>query len=202
MPFNVFANYDLVWHTDPGFHLFSNNDIAPRPGISVSYDLLQLAPALVLAPEVGYAVEHEDTGVILAPIEQADLSAHHLNVAARLRYQLYGWLEPQGKLAAGLTFSEIALSYDGRTVEQADKSPFVALGIGFLLRTPDRFTTSGNYASLSGGVGVEGGYLLSSALDVSVGSDADDGRIRTERASLGAVSRSGPYLRVAAFVRF
>ena len=48
---------------------------------------------------------------------------------------------------------------------------------------------------------VEGGYLLASAVDLNMAA-ADSERIPSEIATLGELERSGPYLRIAAFLRF
>jgi hypothetical protein len=184
--------------------LFSDDDVTPRLGLGASYDIATLERAFTVAAEVGWSVENEDNGTLMPEFEQAELSGHHLNAAARLRYALNGWLEPHARLSAGISLMDVALRAAG-TSEQFEQDavlPFGTLGAGFSLRSPDRALAPRSRNGFSAGVSAEGGYLLSSSLEVALQSTEDPGRISTERASLGLLSRSGPYVRAGAFVRF
>ena len=197
---SIYGNVDQIWNTDPTYDLFSDRDVQLRPGLSVSLDLLDLAPRLVLAPELGWSFESaSETALFGIGLAKAEYDAHAFQVGAGLRYELLPWLEPRARLMLGLSLVEVEVAdaIEGGTAEQSATSPFASLGAGVELHTrPGQLGSGFQLGAL-----VEGGYLLGSAVDLDLEA-TDSGRISTEIASLGELARSGPYLRIAAFVRF
>jgi hypothetical protein len=79
-----------------------------------------------------------------------------------------------------------------------------SLGAGFVVHTPARTfeTNEGKLAALRLGLLVEAGYALRSSIDFSLRTKPDPRRIEVIEPSLGSLSLSGGYLRVAAVLRF
>jgi hypothetical protein len=202
----MYLNFDSVWHSDKGVHLFSRDDVSLRTGLSASLDVYTIAPSIRLAPELGWGYENLEDGVMLPEYSTAQLTAHHLSLSVRANYEAIGWIEPGLRLGGGASISSIALRAASTSdrYEQDDISPFFLAGAALLLRTPDSFFSrrKGGVASFAAGVLAEGGYLLSPSLDVAPEPTSDPGRIPSSVAALGELGRSGPYLRISAFLRF
>jgi hypothetical protein len=134
-------------------------------------------------------------------------SSIHLGLT--LRYAIEPWLQPQVRAAAGLSVLEMRLkcmeNNERTEFDDKDLSPFASVGGGLFLRTPTRLfeTQNGDFASLSLGVLVEGGYTLAQAASFSLQPKDDrTNAITLKSAELGKLDRSGPYLRISLVVRF
>jgi hypothetical protein len=122
-------------------------------------------------------------------------------------------LEPHARLASGVAFvnSEIRAA-DGTEFEEdsdvlglgGEVSPFVSLGAGFSLKTPDHLFKNqrGSGPSLVIAAQFEGGYVLAAPVDLALREVDRDGRVALREAALGELVRSGPYLRVALSAQF
>ncbi|HMJ10943.1 MAG TPA: hypothetical protein VK524_06025 [Polyangiaceae bacterium] len=196
-------NLDVLIRKDSSFDVLSDEDLEPALGASIGY-AFWLTEALSLAPELGYAGSHTEGGVLLGgAIEQTELTSYAGYAGVSARYEIWEVFAPHARLAAGVARTEFTLDtqVDG-TFEKADWLPFVTLGLGATVTTPDRLfqSRSGKFESLSVGLTLEGGYWASPALTATLESRSE-GRLTIEQPSLGALSRSGPYLRFALVAR-
>jgi hypothetical protein len=203
-PIAINFNLDSVFYDDAGYDLFAQDDVTPRFGVSIGYDLVAFADDLFLAPELGWGYESEDEHSVFGSVG-TELTSHTFYAGASLRYVLLPWLQPQARLAAGVSVLDVEATATG---EAADRdrawSPFASLGAGVLLRTPTRTfeNREGRFASLSLGLLIEGGYALRSGASFELDGASNKNAIPITPASLGELSLSGPYVRTSIVTRF
>jgi hypothetical protein len=205
--FSLMLHADLVWHTDRGFDLLSNDDVAPRLGVSLSMDVLKLSNELTLALGLEYSVEELDGGVpIPAFLETAELSAQHLAVTPTVRYSVFPWLSPHLRALGGVSFVETTVNYSSRGDQKNDSaSPHFGAAAGVLVSFRP---ASGVLAQTRIGAVVEGGYVVGSPVQIGLegepaGTEPGEGRrIEVLGTELGEVGRGGPFVRIAAAIRF
>jgi len=197
---------DDVWYTGRGFDLFSGNDVASSVGASIGYAVWTDGP-VSLVPELGASVDSQGSdGLFGGTLSRTNLDVTNLYGGGSLRYALLPVLEPEVRLAVGA--SRLKASVDTSTGETLSTdalwAAFGSLGAGLTLRTrPGALETqSGSLRSLAFGITAEGGYLLGQSVDLTPVPEHTSGRVHTENMSLGSLGRSGPYVRVAAGVRF
>jgi hypothetical protein len=203
----VGVSLDTPWYTDPGFDVFHDDDVTTRLGVWAAYDVLSLQPDLIMAAELGWGRENESENGLRGGALRSELETHAFFAGAQLRWVPLGMLQPYARLAGGAARVDMELHAAAPAQSFADDavSPFGSLGLGVLVRTPTRMFENrrGNYASLSFGLMLEGGYTLAAPVELQL-----DGRGPGERdialieADLGELSRSGPYARVSWIARF
>jgi hypothetical protein len=199
------VSLDTPWYTDPGFDLFHDQDVTTRLGLWAAYDVLSLQRDLIVATELGWGREQESARGLRGGALRSELETHAFFAGAQLRWVPLGMLQPYARLAGGAARVEMELHAGAQSFDDDGVSPFGSLGLGVLVRTPTRMFESrrGNYASLSFGLMLEGGYTLAAPVEMKL-----DGRGPGERdialieADLGELSRSGPYARVSWIARF
>jgi hypothetical protein len=201
----VSLNIDSIfYYEDAGYDLFAEDDVTPRFGLSIGYDVLAFARDMFLAAELGWGYETEDEHGVLSRMK-TELNTHTFYAGASLRYVLWPWLQPQARLAAGASVLdfEAQISGEPRTSDRG-VAPFASLGAGVLLRTPTRSFENhhGELASLSVGLLVEAGYAVRSGVSFQLGEDPGKHAIPVAQASLGELSLSGPYVRTSLVTRF
>jgi hypothetical protein len=198
------VSLDSVFYTDVGYDYFDHDNVSPRFGGWAAYDLAELAPRLTLAVELGFGIESHEQGNWEGAL-RTTLDSQTFSGGVGLRYALAPWLDPQLRLSGGGT--RLAFSLDtpdsGRFEDRA-LSGFAALGAGVLLHTPAQLFENrhGQFASVSVGLLVEGGYALRSSLNVKLSRSASDHAIPITEANLGELALSGPYVRSSVVVRF
>jgi hypothetical protein len=175
-------------------------------GLSLSYDLLRLAPKAVLSVDAGWA--NEKSSGAWTNGAATDVASNQLRVGAAVRYGLLSWLYPYAHVSAGVGRSrmEVRTGSDGALT---DKQGFAqgALGGGLSIRSPSMALGKGaNPWRLGLSLNVEGGYIVGSKTAFTVkGPGAADGEkepIAVTGVSVGDVSRSRPYLRISMGVLF
>jgi hypothetical protein len=197
-------NFDTVIHKDPSFDVFAPEDSTMLAGVSASY-AFWLTDVLSVAPEIGYAgdaLRRED--LLGGSLRTAEVTSYGAYAGASARYELWGVFAPHVRIAAGAARTHFTLHFDtDGTFENAEWLPFVTLGAGASVTTPDRFfqTQSGKFSSFALGLTVEGGYWASSPLTVGLEREDARARLPLEQPSLGDLSRSGPYVRIALLAR-
>ena len=189
------------WYTDPGYDVFSSDNVPEAYGLWAAYDVFALRTDTIGALELGWDTEHSESSV-LGDTLNSDLQSHAAHAALQLRYVPVDFLQPHLRLAAGVSFVAMALRTSSPSERFTDDavSPFGSLGLGLTLRTPTRLFEDkhGNLASLSVGVMVEGGYTLAAPLDFKLDGPGPGKRaIALTEPSLGTLDRSGPYIRVS-----
>ncbi|MBN1654734.1 MAG: hypothetical protein JXA30_13265 [Deltaproteobacteria bacterium] len=200
---------DTIWNTDPGFDLFSEDDVSTQVGFWFSYDLFSITREIVFVGEIGLGIG----GVEDQPQKNLDLSWTMTSVraylAANLRYKLFSWIYPHLRVAGGACFGsmEFQLRDDPNRIQSADEnttSPFGNIGAGITLQTPNRMfeNSSGAFASLSLGLLIEAGYTMASPMSLSLETATEDDQIEKRIAGLGDLDLSGPYVRTSVMVRF
>jgi hypothetical protein len=199
--FSIYLEDRIVWLTNPGYDLFSENDEAAAGGLTAEVDLMRLSAPLVLSVEAGFLVESAHDNVLGGELA-ADLSSNTYQIGARVRDELLSWVTVHARATMGLSDADIELSSgDYQSANATGKyhtSPLLyqgSLGVGGTVQVPP-------YYRLGGGIIVEGGYLVSSSAPLSLKQDRADNAVSVEEASLGTLGRSGPYLRLGLFVRF
>jgi hypothetical protein len=147
-------------------------------------------------------------GSYLVGTAKADLFAQSLRTktliqsvmfSALYRVPLYRWLVPRARVGAGVLWGSLELG--GAAGEVSDRAAGFSgqLLVGVELLLPRRSATS-----VTGGLVVEGGYGLSTALRFKLAPERDD-ELRTiplVGVDLGSVGLSGGLLRVGAVLRF
>ena len=203
--FTVAGSVESLFYADSGYDLFDDeDDLSTRLGLWVGYDVARLSPSTTVAVELGFGAESLESTIWNGAI-QTQLDALTLTAAVALRYSLFPWLDPQLRIAAGgsrLTF-ELETTNAG-TFDDSALSPLGAVGVGLVFHTPPRVLENrhGNFATLSFGLLVEGGYAVRSAVEPELKSSTESNAIPLTRASLGELGLSGPYLRSSLLARF
>jgi hypothetical protein len=199
-PAAAYLNIEQLWNTDPGYDLFDEDNVGGQLGVGLSYDLLPVAPDTVLVAELACSWESQEArGLYGGAIQETALKGQNLLVAASVHQRMLPWLGPHARLAVGLSRLEAELrgaDFDERYRDKANFSlPFLRLGAGVSAEqvVGQRFAL---------GLLIEGGYALGSAFEIELEPAGEQGQIQTEYASLGQLSRSGPYLRTALLARF
>jgi hypothetical protein len=204
--YTVALSVDALWSSDDGYALFAEDEVATQLGLWVGADLVQLAPTLVFAAELGFATESQEAVALWSGTMDTQLQSDTFLAGVSLKLPLLSWLVPQVRVSGGVSLLAIELSTtrDG-TFEDRAVSPFAALGAGFLLQTPSRQfeNRQGQFASLALGLLIEGGYALRAPVDLSLERTGGAAQpIAVRDASLGELALSGPYVRTSLLVRF
>lgn len=201
---SLFGVVDHRWNTATGFDLFSDDDVTHFYGLALAYDIAALTDQLTLALELGWNTGSTHRNDLLGvEIRRTELSTHNVIAAATARYDLLPWLAPHARMSLGLSVVDMQLegAQDGTFKDQAI-APMLGLGVGASVQTPLRALASrqGDLASLQLGVRFELGYTLAGNTAFSLHAD-DKLRVPVSDASLGGLSRSGPYIHSAIFAR-
>jgi hypothetical protein len=197
-------NVDSVFYTSRSYDLFDDDNVAPRVGLWAGYDLAQLSPRVVFAVELGFGAETQEQAAWQGALG-TQLESQTFSAGASVRYAWLSWLDPQLRASGGVTRLAFELTTDDNDAYEADAvSGFAALGAGFLVHTPARMFESkrGEFASLSLGFLIEGGYALRSSVEVEPSHDRSAHAIAIAQTGLGTLALSGPYVRSSVLVRF
>jgi hypothetical protein len=202
--FTLGLSLDAIFHDDVGFRRFDGRETSARIGVFAGYDVLTLAPRVVLSGELGVGFENQRGDRRLDGNGRMELRTQTFYGALSLRWDATSFLAPQLRASGGASLLDLELALDGGDERDHAVSGFGALGLGVLLHTPARLfeSRSGKLASLKFGVLIEGGYALRSPADFSLRGGGDARGIEVVNARLGRLELSGPYLRGALVVRF
>jgi hypothetical protein len=195
-----------MWRSGSGVFLFSQNRAAWRLGIGIGADVVELDKDLLVAVDAGIFTEPShgtDSGIMQNTIS-GELHAYGYQLGASLRKPLTPWLAPY--VRAGFLTSKVSMDITGTTLDssggatqvQWSRSRWVpggTLGLGVMGYTPPTH-------QFSFGMLAEGGYWLQRSVDIALDSSLPNGAIATSGATLGSLHNSGPYLRLAAVMRF
>jgi hypothetical protein len=199
-PFAVYLNVEPQWNTDAGYDLFDDDDVGTEVGLGLSYDVLELAPDVALVAELGWGMTSQEQGYLFGgAFTGTELDLHRFSAAVSAHYRVLPWVGPHARVAGGVSLLDA--SFEGREsderFEDSGTSPFLRLGGGVSAEQ-----SLGEH--IAAGVLFEGGYTLAQgvALKLEPRSDSDRDGIDTRYADLGTLSLSGPYLRIAALIRF
>ncbi len=199
---------NVLWRTSTGYDLFSSNDASWRIAIGAGYDVLTLPSQVILAVEVGAMAEpgqsNSSNSGLLGNTISGSLSGTTLLIGGSLRWAMTPWFAPYGRL--GLFTSRYAIDIHAAPTNATTANSGVdwsydrwveggSLGAGVMLNLPPR-------SPVNVGLLVEGGYWLQRSVDIQLESNLPAGSINTLGARLGSLGNSGPYLRVAGFLRF
>jgi hypothetical protein len=199
--FAIGLSVDAVFYSDPGYDLFAEDDVTPRLGVWIAYDVLALGERAFLATELGFGTESEEQDDLFQQGVTSSLDSQTLYAALSLRYVLLPWLQPHARLAAGASFVSMEIAQND---EDDGVSPLISLGAGVMLKTPTRFfeNAKGEFASVGVGVLVEGGYALRGSLDFELSQSSGSHAIPLTSSDLGTLDLSGPFVRTSLVVRF
>ena len=191
------------WNLDQGYDLFGEDEVAPRIALWFAHDLLALGERTILAGEIGVGSGRDTTSGEFDGMETT-LRNTRLQVAAYLRHLIWPVFQPHLRLAGHVAFVEAELDFGDEKYADDGVSGGGSLGAGFTVGTPTRLFENhqGEFASLSIGVLLEGGYLLASPVSFDLVADEPADRIEVRTASLGELALSGPYFRSSFLVRF
>jgi hypothetical protein len=199
---------DAVWNTNQGYSFFSRHDATPRLGLWLGHDLLSLHRKLFVAAELGWGMENLGPSDAYGLTLRSKLITHTFFGAATLRWALVPWLQPHARIAAGASLLSMEVTESVGLGQNKDSdhaaSPFGSLGAGVLLRTPTRLFENdrGEFAWLSFGILIEGGYAVRGPVSFALGQSHGSREIPVASAKLGELSLSGPYLRTSLVARF
>jgi hypothetical protein len=195
---------DSVFYTDVGYDLFDDDNVSTRLGLWAGYDIAELAPRTTLAIELGFGAEAQEQGIWQGAL-RTKFESQTFSAGASLRYALFSWLDPQLRASTGITRLAFELETDDATgFDDHAISGFGALSAGVLVHTPAQLLENrlGQFASLTIGLLIEGGYALRSSVNVDPTRKAADHAIPITEAELGELALSGPYVRSSVVVRF
>jgi hypothetical protein len=197
-PLGVTLQLDALFphNSDKGYALFGDEDALTAVGLSGAYDLAEIGEGVVLAPELGLTLQSAGSVV---PAGERSLRSQRGFGALRARYRALAWLEGFARVQGGVQRSEITIQDTGEGYVARDTAPELGLGAGATVGTADRVRRRGK-ADL--GVALEGGYLLAPTFEVQLEPESPSPRIAVRTASLGGLSRSGPYVKLSGYVRF
>jgi hypothetical protein len=204
-PYAVAFTVERRWNDDPGYDAFAGDDLSARLGIWLAYDVLMLSPEVVLAAEAGFAAETDEASELLGGALHSKLEGYAPHIGAQARWRMLSWLQPHVRLQGGATIWNTQIDLGRTEVDNDGVAPFGRITAGLLLRTPTRLfeNSRGHLASMSFGLLLEGGFALEAPwqmeLDVK-GPGEDD--IPIAEASLGELSRSGPFVQGSVVGRF
>jgi hypothetical protein len=206
----VALSVELPFHSDDGFGLVSEEEVAPRIGVWASYDLLALGSDAFIAAGLGFEMESAENDNVFGGQLQSSLTAYVPYATAVLRYVPIDLLQPHVRLSAGAQLTNVELQIGSSVYESTDFSdqdvlPFGSLGAGITLRSPTRLfeTRRGRFSSLSLGLMLEAGYALVAPLGVTLdGEGPAKGDITLVESELGEITRSGPFFRTSIVARF
>jgi hypothetical protein len=202
-PFAVGLSLDAIFHSDVGFRLFNDRRAAARFGIWLGYDLLTIAPHLILSGELGAGFENIEGDELFGGSGRARLSSQTFQGAFSARWEACSFLSPQLRASGGASLFDLELQLDEAAHDHA-VSGFGALGVGVLVHSPPRTfeNRAGQFAPLSFGLLIEGGYALRSPIDFTLESPGGVHRIPVSDAKLGRLDLSAPYVRTSLVARF
>ena len=205
--FSAGLELSAIARPDDGWERFEAGHTSTRFGLFLGYDVLRLPARWVLAAELGAGLENDEALRLLGS-RGGELSSQTLLAALALRWTALPVLSPQLRASGGASFFQLELDSDlpgspGYETARAT-SGFAALGVGFLLHTPERTFESrdGRLSSLSFGLLLELGYALRRPLELALHTRAAPGAIQVIDAGAGRLDLSGPYLRSALVLRF
>jgi hypothetical protein len=202
---NLALNVDELWHTQRSYDLFSDSNLQVSFGASVGYAVWVQGPWSIV-PEIGFGLDERSGGPSYGGVVQSSqLDSVRGYAGARVRYLLLPFLEPHVRLAGGIEWLDAAVrSSSGESFEGSAKPVFGTFGAGFSLHTvPGALTRQrGGLGALVLGAVIEGGYTVAQSMDLALAPAGTAPRVQTETASFGTLERSGPYVRIAADVRF
>jgi hypothetical protein len=201
----IALSVELPFHSDDGFGLVSEEEVAPRLGVWATYDLLGLGPDAFLAGGLGVEIESAENDGLFGGALQSELTAVVPYATAVLRYVPTDWLQPHVRLSGGAQVADVELQFGSDKYADEDVLPFGSLGAGITLRSFTRTfeTRRGRFAALSLGLMLEGGYALVAPLGVTLdGGGPAKGDITLIESELGEITRSGPFFRSSLVARF
>jgi hypothetical protein len=201
---NLALNIDQLWHTQKSYDLFSDDNLQVSFGASVGYAVWVNGPWSIV-PELGFGLDERSGGSRYGAIQTAKLDSFRGYAGASARYLLLPFLEPHVRLTGGFESLEASVHTDtGESFEGTAHPVFGSLGAGFSVHTlPGMLTRKrGGLGALVVGAVVEGGYTVAQSVDLALPAAGPAPRAPTETASFGTLERSGPYVRIAANVRF
>lgn len=198
-PFAVGLGGAIHFRREAGYRALGANKRQGALDLFASYDVFQPVRPLVIAAGINYRYEYAGDD------QTVELTQHTVHAELSLRYTLTRWLFPYLRGGIGLNAASVRLVDDAGGFNAEDRATSIsgALGGGFNLRTPARAmeTRRGHLSSLSFGLLIEGGYLLTPAAAFKL-EPKRDSDIAQERIDLGKIARSGAYLRILAVARF
>ncbi len=196
-----------TWQSSSRYDILSDTRAPILPGLSAAVRIAELPSKLRIDAELGANFESTTspgesnralTADGLSATPNAKLSAAHYWAGLRASRPLIPWVAPHVRLWGGLADQTVEVQFRNQTdalYTQRNLLPFGALGAGFSVSSPARYV-----AGLS--LLAEGGYRLMSDVDLQPKWESSDNRITRTGPSLGDLSRSGPYLRVALALTF
>jgi hypothetical protein len=196
---------ETVWRRDRSFDLFSSADARTSLGAYIGYAVLD--GTVAIEPQLGIATASSSaTGLFGGAISRTDLDESMLYAGVAVRWALLSFLEPEVRGALGGTKLQASVRPEaGPSPMTADETvPFASIGLGLTLRTPAGAfeSRSGSLRSVALGATVEAGYVAVKSFDLTPTPSLEAPRIRTRDADLGTLELSGPYTRLAFFLRF
>lgn len=201
----IAVSADTLFMSDPGYAFFSEDDVSSRLGIWLGADVVDFGERCVLGVEIGIGTERDQSDDVWDGDVETELRSTTLQAGASLKFPVLPWLVPQVRLAGGasLLSMEVDTSRD-EPFEDDAVSPFGTLGAGVALQTPSQLfaNRSGEFASLSFGFLIEGGYGLRAPAKFQLKTEASGKPIPVTDAELGELALAGPYVRTSVVVRF
>jgi hypothetical protein len=190
-PLALFIDVSPVWQTSRGYDLFADNDLSTRYGVTAEVDLIEFGRQTILSVDANGFGETASDNVLSGQLK-TEYSAWSSELGFRLRKEFWQVFSVHA-IAMGGT-SRITTKFDD--------------GVATSCWVPVGHLGGGVSASLPGpmvirpGLLLEGGYFVSGSADLKLKQDAGNGTLRQMEATLGDLSRSGPYVRVSVFARF
>lgn len=205
--FALAVERDTLYRLDSGYDLFTRDEGDSAPGLSLTYDLLRPGPRATVAVGIGWNAENLSSQ--WGGSNRAELEVNTFQGALTARYALLWWLEPQVRVAAGVSLAHAELAVAGESQHLAGKARSLmgSAGGGLRLRTRSaRLVGLRLRASFATEAGIAAGTPLSLKLNPDpVGRDSSAAardRVPTTPLNLGSLGRIHPYLRFTIALHF
>jgi hypothetical protein len=173
-------------------------------GLSVSYDALRVGGKATLGLDLSWLATVASTTPSSELSQKTSTQVFDLGLT--VRYQVFRWLSPYARVAAGMGWAALSIGSSG--IDLRDRAFLYqgSAGAGLLFRSAGlRFDRTRSWLQVAFVGRVEGGYTMGNAAAFSLklrsdGSNNDP--IPVEPVSVGEVARRFPYLRISVGVGF
>ncbi len=197
--FGATVDVSMLRFGDRSYDLLSEEDTAWRFGLGAEADLVRDLATGILSVEVSWARE-EAGDDLLGGVLSTELVVDHYGVGARWRKELLPFLAPYARLVVGISDTDLGIRTSdvesgARRFDSEEWLPWASLGAGVSFMTLHDKPVAVVFV-------VEGGYVLSSGLDLALEPSTDSDRLTSSGATLGKLARSTPYGRAGAGIRF
>jgi len=205
--FRLYGALQATWWNDRGYNLFTASEYAGTPAVGIDVDAIRIRKKLVVSFGAQWSREEFESKNIMGGTFNSYWRADEIVLTAMVRFRMFSWMAPYAHAGAG-----VCLSYARLKDLELNKKYFMDLsgsfagvaGLGLAFQIPPWQLRRGHvFPTLSAGVSIDGGLRFGPGIPASFDFSTDGAHpIELYTDSPGDLSRTAPYLRATAFVRF